>query len=467
MSDALGFSNPAYRFSFNASNYLDADGNDIDDDGNDWVLLNGTDTMTPGVGYAATHSTIGFIPGLGYDYVFRGPFNTGTINSPIVYNAANLNHWNLVGNPYPSAIDIDDFFTDNSNQNDVVYMWSHYRPPLAANPGNQVLNFNQSDYVVINLTGETGNGSDLNGDGSINGLDIPDRFIPSGQSFFIASNNNGASVTFNNGMRMADGVSNTQFFSPNPEGLGVSFSSDESSSGESNKLWINMMSDNGAYNQLMVGYVPNATDGFDGISYDAKRQMSTGNAAIIYTMIEDGLDQKFQIEGKSQSSLTTEEVIPLGFDTTIEMATLYTISNIKTEGPFFDEHKVYLKDNYLNSLHELSESDYQFTSGVGEFRDRFEIVFTGEALNTDDPDLTGSDVIIYEDRFDHFNIKLPDTEAIKAVEVIDLLGRRVLQISNLNSSEHRFDASPLSQATYIIRVTASDGEMIQKKLVKR
>ncbi|NNK69238.1 MAG: T9SS type A sorting domain-containing protein, partial [Flavobacteriaceae bacterium] len=467
VSDALGFANPSYRFTFNAANYLDTDANDIDDNGDDWVLINGTDTMIPGVGYAATHNTIGFIPGVGYDYVFRGPFNTGTITSPVVFNAANLNHWNLIGNPYPSAISIDDFFADNSSQiDDVLYMWSHYRPPLASNPGNQVLNFNQSDYLVINATGETGNGSDLDGDGDVDGLDIPSRFVPSGQSFFVSSSANG-NVTFNNAMRMADGSSNAQFFSPNPDGLGMTLFSDSSSEAEPNKLWLNMMSDNGAYNQLMVGYVPNATDGFDGISYDAKRQLSTGNAAIIYTMIQDKPELKFQIEGRHPVSLTIDEVIPIGFDTSIEMATIYTLSKIKSEGPFFNEHSVFLRDNYLDLLHDLNESDYQFTSDIGEFRDRFEIVFTNEALDLDDIDLTDSALIIYEDQFDHIHIKLPSHFKMLSVEVIDMLGRKVFSMSGLNTVNHGFDASHWSQATYLVRISTVDGQLLQKKIVKR
>ena len=467
VNDALGFANPSFRFLFNASNYLDLNADDIDDNGDDWVLLDGSDTMTPGVGYAATHSPIGFLPGVGYDYVFRGPFNTGTITSPVVYNASNANHWNLLGNPFPSAISIDDFFTENNSQIDaVVYMWSHYRPPLATNPGNEVLNFNQSDYVVINNTGETGNGSDLDGDGDVDALDIPSRFIPSGQSFFVSSTTNG-NVTFSNGMRMANGSSNSQFFAPNPEGLGVTYSQTDQSQAESNKMWINMMSDNGAFNQLMVGYVPNATNGFDGISYDARRQLSTGNAAIIYTMIEEAPDQKFQIEGRDPASLNTDEVIPLGFDSTIDMATVFTLSNIKNEGPFFEENTVYLRDNYLNIIHDLSTSDYHFTSETGEFRDRFEILFENEALDVDDMTISVSDAVIYEDLFEHINIKLPEAFNITRVEVLDLLGRQVLKFNSINSSEFRFDATRLSQATYLIRLSINQGSDILKKLIKR
>jgi hypothetical protein len=103
------------RFWFNAANYLDIDGNDIDDNGDDWTIAAGTDVMPPGIGYAVTSGASLSYPGPD-SATFIGPFNTGDIATGIVYNAANVGgSWNLLGNPYPSAVDFVAFQAANSS----------------------------------------------------------------------------------------------------------------------------------------------------------------------------------------------------------------------------------------------------------------------------------------------------------------------------------------------------------------
>jgi len=136
---ALTFSNPTRRFYFEAGNYLDLNNDDIDDNDNDWLTALGSGTMVPGRGYAASHNNIGFVSGLSYQYSFDGALNTGNISYALAFDASNTDHWNLVGNPYPCAIDADLLFAGNSSIKDVVYLWSHFRAPLGVNPGNEVL----------------------------------------------------------------------------------------------------------------------------------------------------------------------------------------------------------------------------------------------------------------------------------------------------------------------------------------
>ena len=188
------------RFEFNASNYLDLDGNDIDDNANDWQLVSGASLLVPGKGYAATSSPFGLYPGTDIA-TFDGALNTGNITTPIVYNAANLNSWNFIGNPYPSALDFNAFYSANSSLVDgVAYFWSQSLPPQNSNPGNEVQNFNQNDYA----TWTTGSGGAAGASGF-----TPTQYVPSGQGFFVVGNANG-NATFTNAMRSTG--NNTQFF---------------------------------------------------------------------------------------------------------------------------------------------------------------------------------------------------------------------------------------------------------------
>ena len=197
-SNALFQSSPYRRFGFNAANFRDsqyeifnddtlingAGVDDIDDNGDDWFLKSSGDIMTPGVGYAATHSISAFIFGPNnYVYTFRGILNNRDITVPIERNDAETgdNNWNLVGNPYPSAIDVDLFFAENNlalNPTDgkltgTIYLWSQNTAPTSTANGNQQLNFSNSDYATINGTMETVGGEGI----------TPNRFIPFGQGF--------------------------------------------------------------------------------------------------------------------------------------------------------------------------------------------------------------------------------------------------------------------------------------------
>src|SRR5690606_1647823 len=126
---------------------------------------------------------------------FEGEFNTGDVPITIVNNPLNVfpaYSWNLIGNPYPSAIDFIAFQQANSSVVDgAAYFWSQASPPDAANPGNQALNFSRNDYAVFTV----GSGGTAGGDP----LKIPNGYIPSGQGFFVAGSSSGT-ATFTNAM---------------------------------------------------------------------------------------------------------------------------------------------------------------------------------------------------------------------------------------------------------------------------
>jgi hypothetical protein len=183
VAQAFASSHPSRRYLYKAENYLDElaeIGNtgvynpghdDIDDNGDDWELQSGSHVLQPGVGYATTHSSSGFVSGNSYPYNFICSFNTGTITTPIHYNGDNGDSdWNFIGNPYPSAIDVDAFFTENSALvGGAIYLWAHGTPASATTGGNQTNNFTSEDYAIINGVGETAGGTST----------IPKRFIPS------------------------------------------------------------------------------------------------------------------------------------------------------------------------------------------------------------------------------------------------------------------------------------------------
>jgi hypothetical protein len=442
------------RFLFNATNFVDMleeVGNtgtflnnpgvdDIDDDGNDWEIASGT--LIPGIGYAATGSQLGFFPAQ-QQFTFTGAFNNGVIQTAIVNNSGDLyNDWNFIGNPYPGAIDTNVFFSVNSGIiDDAIYLWNQATPANANASGNEGSNFSNADYAIITGSGVNTAGGDL----SL----IPNDFAPSGQGFFVEALAAG-NVTFNNSMRVRGATDNSQFFR---------------TASNKNIIWINLTSDNGIANQLAVAYIDGATNANDGSYFDAKRNLSGGNAAIIYSTI-DGDDGKFAIQGKDVNSLGIDEVVSLGFKTNIEVATLYKFSIAQFEGDFFSINTVYLKDNLLNILHDLCLNDYTFTSEVGEFNHRFEIVFNENALSLGEYAINGDSLSIIELNNGNVQFKLSSPLELKSIEIIDLLGRTLYRLE-ANGNSKTYNLSNLSQATYIAKVELSNGVVITKKAVKR
>ena len=505
---ALTDSEPSRRFEFYGQNYLDAtaetnnngatdpwqDG--IDDNNDAWQWVSGTTLMEPGKGYAATISEFAYntppvVPNKRFKSTFIGLFNYGVIGVSIYRNDSERNddNWNLIGNPYPSAISADEFFLENAyvdvanasvsfpvntagTIDGAIYLWSQNTPPSSTANGNQAYNFSSSDYAVINLSGETQGGDDINEDGVVDILDKPNRFIPSGQGFFVSMSNDAtatpitvpdytkvftSTVTFNNAMRVNGATDNSQFFkNTNTKG--------KSTTSAANKIWVNLTSDNGVFGQILVAYVDGATNGNDGLSYDAPK-FSTDNASVLYTTIENS-NKKFAIQGKAINSINKDEIINLGFNTSIDVPTLYTLSIAQLQGDFLTAHTIYLKDNLTNTLHDLSASDYTFTSEVGEFNERFQIVFNAVSLSTDTFDLNANTVNILQVDDTHVSFRASNNQSIKTVTIYDLLGRQLYQLKGQNSEE-TYNLSKLNHAIFIAKIELSNGAFITKKAIKK
>lgn len=120
----------------------------------------------------------------------------------------------------------------------------------------------------------------------------------------------------------------------------------------------------------------------------------------------------------------------------------------------------------LNTLHNLKDSDYNFTSEAGRFDNRFEIVFTPTTLSVDDKLLDPNDLSIVELQNGDVQIKVSSNHTIDKVEIIDMTGRRIYTLKGSKAIEV-YDLSNLSKATYIAKVKLSNGQVISKKAIKQ
>ncbi|WP_299382637.1 lamin tail domain-containing protein [uncultured Lacinutrix sp.] len=468
VQDVFFQTNANRRFWYDANNFQDSTmetGNnngtapgqdDVDDNGDVWQIATGTDVLLPGVGYAATLSPTSFnaVPGSQYSHIFEGPFNTGTINVPVVRNDTELNDFNnnFIGNPYPSAVDADLFFAENVTSTGIlegpIYLWSQNTTPSGTTNGNSNLNFDTSDYAEINGTAEIAGGDGV----------TPSRFIPSGQGFFANFSDTypttSGNVVFNNSMRVTG--NNDQFFktssSQNPNTRDV--------------IWLDLTSDNGVRNQISIGYLDGATAGFDGTFYDSVKRTPIGLYAVLYSIIPSDT-KKISIQGKASSDLNLDEEIPIGISTSIDVPTIYSISIPQLEGDFFNNNTIYLEDSLMNTVHDLSNSTYTFTSTPGEFNDRFKIVFTNNTLSTVDLESNPENFSIVELQNNNVKFSINSNNlTIKSVEILDLLGRKVYNFRGSENTE-TYNLSNLSSSVYIAKIELSNGTVITKKAVKK
>ena len=476
---ALSQSNGNRRFSFIAANFVDSfyeNNNDntqtfgpavdgVDDNNDVWFLQSTGDTMIPGAGYIASHSTAAMVGGQSeYSYTFNGELNNGVITSSIARNDSELNdnNWNLIGNPYPSAIDINAFFNENLESiaangklEGEIYLWSHSTAPSATTNGNEIYNFNVSDYAIVNGSGGVA-GGDLNNDGTVDALDIPNPYIPSCQSFFIKYSDNPASTTgsaiFNNSMRVTG--NNDQFFRTSATAI-------------PNKFWLNVSSDFGVYNQILVSYINGATDQYDGSFYDSKKVNLFKSSIGLYSKQANDDNLKYQIQGKHTSDLNLDEIVPLGFKNAINAPTLFTFNLDKLEGDFLANNAIYLKDKYLGTYTDLKQTNYSFTSTTGEFTDRFEIVFKTESLSTQDFETSSNTFTMYENNSETLIFNTNTSAKIESITIYNTIGQVIFSEKTINNSTFELNSSKLSKAMYIAKITLDNQINIVKKAIKK
>jgi hypothetical protein len=424
----------------------------------DWKQEYSGTVMAPGKGYIVRGPE--FVPLLPvapapFPASFIGVPNNGTITIPIGGTGTS----NLIGNPYPSALDADSFLTANSAVLEgTIYFWTHNTAiQLAANiingsAGSGAYAYTSDDYASYNFTGGVG----VAGTGTaaitvgFNGSITPSGKIGSGQSFFTTSIASGKMATFDNNMRLDKlGVKldNTQFFknASNTKAVEVV---------QKNRVWLNLTNAHGAFKQTLVGYVSGATNDFDG-GYDG--ESFDGNEFVDFYSINN--DKNLVIQGRALP-FEESDTIPLGYRSAI--AGDFTISIDQVDGSFTGKG-IYLKDNMTNSIHNLDESAYDFTTELGTFKDRFELRYTNKTLETNNFETSKNTVLISNKNKE---VKISSAvELINKVQVWNLEGKLIYQKSNLNTTEFVISNIVSNNQVVLVKVGLRNGHAVTQKIV--
>ena len=416
----------------------------FDDNGDDWSTANNTDIIISGKGYAVLNQGITSQQTI----TFTGRPNNGFISIPVSLSGDDSNaddDWNIIGNPYASAIDASILINSNINISGTLYFWTHNtKVGDGSNIGPDGSNYNANDYASFNLSG---------GVAASTGGEIPNGFIASGQGFFMEVDNNGM-VTFNNDMRVTNTVNeNTQFFkSANDK--------EDNTVNEKlvykNRIWLSFSNNEGAFSQSLIAFLPGASDDYES-TYDGVRAGVDLNSKF-YSLLGD---KELAIQGRT--TFTKDVEIPLGFY--ITKPEDFTISIDKLEGVLITEEStnIYLIDHELNKTHNLKFADYHFNvAEAGTNNTRFSIKFTNFTFGLNET--TNVEALIITNADNSFKINA--NQIVKTIKVYDMMGRLLIN-SVPNKQSFYLNTSKIKKGTIVIvQASLENDTVISKKMIK-
>ena len=419
-----------------------------------WV--NPPATMAVGSGYIVRGSSSFGMAATAINSTFIGVPNNGTI--PVTVQRGNYtgapypgangipinnldDNYNLLGNPYPSALNGLQFLSDNSAVIEGnVKLWKHGFSPAStnANPfyASFAYNYSASDYTTINFTGPT--------------TPLLTDIIKSGQAFFVemkdgASGNN--VVNFRNTQRSNSGTpyANDAFFrTTNAEGI-------TSEVIERNRIWLDIVDANNIAETTLLGYITGATEAKES-AFDA---IASTLPMGIYSVIAD---ETFVIQGRSLPFNNNDQVA-IGFN--VPNAGNYHIAINTIDGLFLDTtQNIYLEDKITNVIHNLKTSPYSFTTATGIHNERFVLRYTNQTLGTED--FTANDIKVYAN--ESINV-IATNQTIKSVRVYDLLGRILGNFNNVNATTFSTTTIVKTQTALIVEVVLENGAKQSHKVI--
>ncbi|WP_310560240.1 T9SS sorting signal type C domain-containing protein [Flavobacterium sp.] len=408
-----------------------------------WIDENPTTTVfRKGIGYSirCPSDTPITVPTI-VPYQFVGVPNNGSFTIPLSTPPADIGI-SLIGNPYPSALNAEDFINENLYDailnptnvlNGTYYLWSH-------NTSVNGLNFTGDDYFTCNLSGATGFANFGTGNNT-----IPTGFIASGQGFFV-ENEIAGNLKFNNSMRELK--NNTNFYKTK--------NTKKSAELEKHRIWLNITdSAKTTGNQMLVGYVQSATNnyesGYDSYLFDDTKPL------LIYSRLGT---INLSIQGRALPFVNSDTV-QIGYYTKI--ADNVTIAINSVDGLFLDSQGIYLEDKLLNVIYDLKSDPYVFASEAGTFDDRFVLRYTDGTLGTKNFDGNENKVLL---SIKNKQIKINSfAETIDKVIIYDLLGRQIYQKENINNNEFTVSNFVPSRQTLIVKTNLQNGKTITNKII--
>jgi hypothetical protein len=386
----------------------------------------GGETMDAGLGFRTGTDS-------GATLAFTGTFETSNVTEPISLGShATYGRWNLIGNPFPSYLDLYHFFDDNDS------------------------NIESGTYnAVYTYDGDDSNGSVWTTYNLSNVTALGQYYIAPGQAFFVAASGS-ANISFDTDMQSTAGTDD--FLPgerrPNDDSFGQNTSSSNS------KISLALSFDDSKYAATDIYLNTRASSGLD-VGYDAGTFANQAGSLGLYSFLADGSHPETKLAIQAVSNNITDPVlIPIGVNA--QAGIDYTIKlkeRPQQEGVF-----VYLKDKLDNSMTLLTDEDYSFNTSTDLQGDgRFEVHLSAFALSTFDISKAPYSMI-------GLSGKVQVTGELSkgdVITILDLRGRTLAkQIVNSPTQSATVQLNGVSKGVYIGKVENNIGQYNTKFILK-
>ena len=168
----------------------------------------------------------------------------------------------------------------------------------------------------------------------------------------------------------------------------------------------------------------------------------------------------------TRKALNEKESVKLGFSSYVNETEILKIGIDKLEGKFKEsEYEIYLKDKFLNKIHDLNQQDYEFINeSKGIYNDRFELVIQKSAILHVEEDVLNNQLIIKKSE-GQLRVSTSNNSIISNFQAYNLLGKLLIDKSP-NKNFLISSTNNISEGTIlIIRTTLLSGEVLTKKII--
>jgi len=367
---------------------------------NGWLssnfIINPAVTLVPEQGYAS-YIKPGFT-----SIVMNGNLNS---NAPAIacipqsIPSAGIG-FNLVGNAYPSSIDLGNGAISWPSASHTAYFWDP-------------INATYKIYTTVSPSHS--------------------QYVPPVQGFFIEAPVNGNFQVPNSArLHYAETFLKDAVVYPNVLNL------------------IATSQANSKVDQAVVGFVPETTTGYD-FNYDAIKLDGGSTTPQIFSVLSDNMKVAYNI----QPFVTENTVVQMGF--TCGETGNYTLTATNLES-FDASCRIYLEDLKEGMIQDIkSYPAYNFNYTTGEAANRFVLHFSNP-LGINDQQANGVQVYTFESSL---YIKNLGNKALKNVFVYDLLGKEVFRSALSQNPLQKF-VTTLNQGYYLVKVVSDNGVTTRK-----
>lgn len=376
-------------------------------------------TLDPAVGYRAASTN-------NNTFAFTGIVNTNTVSINLLHSGPHETEWNLVGNPYPSYINVQSFL--NHEVSTGVSNLSLFNSGTAAIYGYDGSTLN--GWTIYNLANTTSS-----------------TVIAPGQGFFVS----------------ADPTKVAAYdlqFTPTMQSTGTS---DDFIAGRNAELIYLKLGLSNANNTTRTDFYfnSNASQGFDQ-GYDAMVWgRNAANFALYSQLVQDSANEALALQTLNYTDINNVS-IPLGVNANQGEQLTFSITDMNIP----ESVNVYLEDVVTNTITLLNETDYVITpstnlSGTG----RFYLRMSDEALSISESNLEMLQV--YSNIKEKQIVIKGQLNEETTLVLYDVQGRVIVNtLLDTNALTQTIDASNFSKGVYLTQLINTSGTISKKLIIK-